>query len=49
MLLHVMGHWPEVITIDLWSFALKLAADIHNATPGPSGKSPEEILSQQTA
>jgi hypothetical protein len=47
MLLHAMEHWPEAVSIDLWPFALKMAADIHNATPGPSGLSPEEIFTQQ--
>jgi hypothetical protein len=47
MLLHAMQRWPEAVTIDLWPFALKLAVDIHNATPGPSGLSPEEIFSRQ--
>jgi hypothetical protein len=47
MLLHAMEHWPEVVGLDLWPFALKLAVDVHNATPGPSGLSPEEIFSRQ--
>jgi hypothetical protein len=47
MLLHAMEHWPEVVGLDLWPFALKLAVDIHNATPGPSALSPEEIFSRQ--
>ncbi len=47
MLLHAMEHWPEVVGLDLWPFALKLAVDIHNATPGQSGLSPEEIFSKQ--
>jgi hypothetical protein len=34
MLLHAMEHWPDVVTLDLWPFALRMAADIHNATPG---------------
>jgi len=49
MLLHAMEHWPDVITVNLRPFALKLAAVIHNAASGPSGRSPKEILSQQTA
>jgi hypothetical protein len=49
MLLHAMEHWPDVITLELWPCALKMAADIHNATPGPSGLSPEEILTKQWA
>jgi len=47
MLIHAMEHWPDVVTLDLWPFALRMAADIHNATPGPSGLSPEEIFTQQ--
>jgi hypothetical protein len=47
MLLHAMMHWPEVVGLDLWPFALKFAVDVHNATPGPSGLSPEEIFSKQ--
>jgi hypothetical protein len=47
MLLHAVEHWPEAVGLDLWSFALKLAVDIHNATPGPSSLSPEEIFSKQ--
>jgi hypothetical protein len=46
MLLHAMEHWPDVVGLDLWPFALKLAVDVHNATPGPSGLSPEEIFSK---
>jgi hypothetical protein len=49
MLLHAMEHWPDVITLELWPFALKMVADIHNVTPGPSGLSPEEILTKQRA
>jgi len=47
MLLHAMRLWPDIITEDLWPFALKLAVDIHNSTPGPSGLSPDEIFSGQ--
>jgi hypothetical protein len=39
-----MEHWPDAISVDLWPFAIKMAADIHNATPGPSSLSPEEIF-----
>ncbi len=41
MLLHAMDHWPEVVGLDLWPFTLKLAVDVHNATPAP-----EEIFSK---
>jgi hypothetical protein len=44
MLIHAMIQWPEIITETLWPFALKLAVDIHNKTPGPSDMTPEEIF-----
>jgi len=44
MLLHAMHKWPDVVTVTLWPYALRLAADIHNATPGLSGLSPTEIF-----
>jgi hypothetical protein len=44
MLFYAISKWPDKITIDLWPFALKMAVDVHNATPGPSGLSPEEIF-----
>jgi transposase InsO family protein len=47
ILLHVMRLWPDIITEDLWPFALKLAVDIHNSTPGSSGLSPDEIFTGQ--
>jgi len=47
MLFHVIECWPVAVTIDLWPFALKMAVDLYNATPGPSGLSPEEIFSRQ--
>jgi hypothetical protein len=49
MLLHAIEKWPEAITLELWPFALKMAVDIHNATPGKSGLSPEEIFTKQKA
>ncbi len=45
MLLHATILWPSIISEDLWPFALKMAVDVHNATPGPSGLSPDEIFS----
>ena len=45
MLLHATILWSEIITEDLWPFALKMAVDVHNATPGSSGLSPDEIFS----
>jgi len=44
MLLHAMHHWSDIIKVDLWPYALKLAIDLHNHTPGPSGLSPAEIF-----
>jgi hypothetical protein len=49
MLLHAIEKWPEAVTMDLWPFALKMAVDIHNATPEKSGLSPEEIFTKQEA
>jgi hypothetical protein len=49
MLLHAIEKWPGAITLELWPFALKMAVDIHNATPGKSGLSPEEIFTKQKA
>jgi hypothetical protein len=31
MLLHAMHKWPDVITVELWPYALKLAADLQSA------------------
>jgi hypothetical protein len=36
MLLHAIRYWPDAISEELWPFALQLAADIHNYTPGTS-------------
>jgi hypothetical protein len=49
MLFHAISQWSQEVIIDLRPFALKLAVDIHNATPGPSRLSPEEIFSRQKA
>jgi hypothetical protein len=48
MLLHAMTEWPDVIHVDLWPYALKLAVDLHNSTPGQSGLSPAEIFTTET-
>jgi hypothetical protein len=45
MLLHAMNSWPEIIKEDLWPYAVHLTIDIHNATPGISGLTLEEIFS----
>jgi hypothetical protein len=44
MLIHAMILWPEIIQDQLWPFALRLAVDLHNCTPGPSGLTPEEVF-----
>jgi hypothetical protein len=44
MLIHGMISWPDIIHENLWPYAIRLAVAIHNATPGPSGLSPEEIF-----
>lgn len=44
MLIHATHKWPDVVTVDLLPYALKLATDLHNATPGISGLSPAEIF-----
>jgi len=44
MLLHVLNKWPDVVTVSLWPYALRLAVDLHNATPGQSSLSPAEIF-----
>jgi len=44
IMIHAMIQWPEIITETLWLFALKLAVDIHNKTPGPSDMTLEEIF-----
>ncbi len=45
MLIHAMISWPDIISEQLWPFALQLAMDLHNHTPGSSGLSPLEIIS----
>jgi hypothetical protein len=45
MLIHAMIAWPDIISEQLWPFALPLAMDLHNHTPGSSGLSPVEIFS----
>jgi hypothetical protein len=44
MLIHAIHKWPDVIHVDLWPHALKLAVDLHNSTPGPTGLSPAKIF-----
>jgi hypothetical protein len=45
MLIHAMLSWPDIITEDLWPFAVQLAVDLHNMTPTSTGASPQEIFS----
>jgi hypothetical protein len=45
MLLDAIHLWPGIITQDLWTFALKLAVDVHNHTLGISSSSPTRIFS----
>lgn len=45
MLIHAMICWLEIIRESFWPFALQLAVDLHNSTPGPSGLTPIEIFS----
>jgi hypothetical protein len=44
MLIHAMISWPDIITEQLWPYALRLAVHLHNNTPGSSGLTPEEIF-----
>jgi hypothetical protein len=44
MLIHAMISWPGIVQEQLWPFAFRLADDLHNSTPGPSGLTPEEIF-----
>jgi hypothetical protein len=44
MLIHAMIHWPAIITETLWPYALQLAIDLHNNTPGTSGQTPAELF-----
>jgi hypothetical protein len=44
MLIHSMISWPDIIHENLWPYAIRLAVALHNATPGPSGLSPEELF-----
>jgi hypothetical protein len=44
MSIHAMIQWPAIITETLWPYALHLAIDLHNSTPGTSGMTPEEIF-----
>jgi hypothetical protein len=45
MLIHAMICWPDIITENLWPFALRPSVDTHNATPNAAGLTPEEIFS----
>ena len=45
MLLQTCYRWQDACTTELWPFAVKFTVALHNATPGSSGQSPEEIFS----
>lgn len=45
MLIHAMLSWPDIITEDIWPFAVQMAVDLHNMTPTTTGLSPQEIFS----
>jgi hypothetical protein len=45
MLIYAMISWPDIVSEQLWPFALQLAVNLHNDTHGPSGLSPLEIFS----
>ena len=38
-LLHAINRWPGTVTINLWPYALRYAADIHNLLPTMSSRS----------
>ncbi len=45
-LLHAIRKWPEFININLWPYAMRYAADVHNAIPSKGQtKSPLELFS----
>jgi hypothetical protein len=44
MLIHTRISWPDIIQDQLWPFALRLAVDLQNCTPGPSGLTPDEVF-----
>ena len=45
-LLHAMRKWSKVININLWPYAMRYAADVHNAIPSKGHtKSPLELFS----
>ena len=46
MLLHAKIHWPDMITIMLWPFSLKMATDrLNNFMKNNEGLSPNDVLS----
>jgi hypothetical protein len=46
MLIHAMLRLPDIITEDLWPFAVQMAVDLHNMTPTTTGLSPQEMWNQ---
>ena len=49
MLLDAMLKWPEVITTELWPYAIKLSSDITNSAPLENGLSPIELFASVKA
>jgi hypothetical protein len=46
MMIHANRQWPSAITSNLWPYAVRMANDIHNVTPGLQGQaSPYEQFS----
>jgi hypothetical protein len=45
MLIHAMLSFSDIITESFCPFAIQLAVDLHNATPGDSNLTPLEIFS----
>jgi hypothetical protein len=45
MLIHALLSWPEIITKNLWPFALQYAIDLHNSAPSSTVLSPIDIFS----
>lgn len=48
MILHAKQRWPHVVTTNLWPYAIRMANDVANATPGIKNRtsSPIEVFSQ---
>ena len=50
MLLHAQQRWPSAVTANLWPYAIRMANDVSNSSPGikqgQEGVSPIELFSQ---